>query len=128
MRFVLIAIALLFAAAGSAQAPPSTGTIVFYRTGTLFGAAGACPIRYKGREIAELGRGKYVEIPAPQGDHVFSNKVSGIVVTVVAGETHYVRCRMSGEMFGGAILQVVDGTDFIARKYERKEADFQISP
>jgi len=115
---------VIWAAVSAVSAPASpafnepkstaTGTIVIYRTGTLYGAIAACPVRYKGQEIVELGRGKYAEWVVPPGRYILGNKVSSIEVSVEPGETRYVRCNIGGadSIKGGALLQIVDGDDF----------------
>lgn len=100
------------------------GTVVFYRGSTVWGAAGACPIRHEGREVVELGRGKFAEWKVRPGRYVFTNKRSSVEVNVASGETRYVRCQIrSGMLGGGAELQIVDQADFEKRRadFERKE-------
>lgn len=105
----------------SAQAQEATGTIIFYRPGTVMGAAVACPIRYQDKEILELARGKYAEWHVPAGQYHFANKVDGVDVTVEAGKTYYVRCTVKvGLLAGRSNLEVVDGSGFRGR-----EADFE---
>src|SRR5436309_3270337 len=53
----------LLSALGQDAAPAvqERGTIILYRPESIMGAAVACPIRYKGDVLVELGRGKYAE-------------------------------------------------------------------
>lgn len=101
------------------QTAPAPGKIVFYRTATIVGAAVGCPIRHEGKEVVELGRGKYAEWEVPAGRYVLLNKSSSLEVSVNPGETRYVRCNMRN----GAELQFSDEATFkdVASKYERKE-------
>lgn len=89
------------------------GTIVMYRPRTLVGAAVGCPIRIKGIEVVELGRGKYFEMPVEAGRHILTNKTSSIEVNVEPGETRYVRCHMAaGFLAARAKLEIVGPESF----------------
>ena len=104
------------------QAGP--GKIVFYRPGSIVRSAVACPIRYEGKEIVELGRNKYAEWTVAPGRYIFMNKTAGLEVSVAAGETRYVRCSIkAGFMSGRADLQISDRTSFESKlpEFERKE-------
>lgn len=122
-------LALIAAAAGLPQETPAVvpqdhGTIVLYRPESIMGAAIGCPIRYKGTELVELGRGKFAEWSVPNGRYVLSNKTSNIEITVAPGERRYVRCVIKpGFMSGKADLQVVEQNDFDkhGKDYQRKE-------
>lgn len=95
---------------GAAAAP---GKIVIYRRSSLAGLANACPVRYKGKEITELARGRYFEWSVQPGRYILENKTSSVEVSVDPGETRYVRCQMkTGVMTYRADLQIVDGTEF----------------
>ena len=125
--FALLA-GLCAAEALSAEEKPAeallTGKLVLYRPSSMFGAAVACPIRYKGQEIVELGRGKYAEITVPAGQYILTNKTSSAVATVQPGEASYIRCVMKmGALTFRADLQVVDEESFTehARDFEKKE-------
>ena len=77
------------------------------------GAAVGCPIRYKGAEVVELGRGKFAEWPVPKGRYILTNKTSSVEVSVEPGQKHYVRCMLKpGFMTARADLQLVDQADF----------------
>ena len=118
----------LSAAIGVAQAAPegttaTRGKIVMFRPSAIVGFGVACPIRYKGRELVELGRGKFAQWDVPVGRYILNNKTSSIEVSVDPGETRYVRCQMkSGIMTGRADLQIVDQETFEQHKgdYEEK--------
>lgn len=86
----------------------------------------ACPIRYKGTEIVELGRGKYAEWTVPPGRYILTNKTSSVEVSVDAGEKRYVRCQMkAGMLTSRADLQIVDAESYEAHSadYKRKEIE-----
>jgi hypothetical protein len=113
-----IALAAVFAAAplvvANAPADDGTGAIIIYRGGSIMGAAVACPVRYKGREIVELARGKKAKFVVPPGRYILNNKTSSIEVSVDAGETRYVRCMVkSGFLSGRADLQIVDEESYL---------------
>lgn len=112
-------LALIMLTAATEQ--PSNGQIVIYRGSTLVGAPSACPIRHEGREIVELGRGKYSEWVVPAGRYILTNKTSSIEVSVDEGETRYVRCSMKmGMMAWRADLQISDKSSFEAIKSDLK--------
>lgn len=101
-----------------------TAKIVMYRPGSIVGAGVACPIRYKGVELVELGRGKFAEWTVPAGSYILANKTASVEVNVVDGQTKYVRCQIKpGFMTGRADLQIVDKESYAenAAKFERKE-------
>jgi len=113
-------------AAPVAEAPVAaeTAKIVMYRPGGVMGFAIACPIRYKGQEIIELGRGKFAEWVVPPGSYILANKTGSVEVNLTAGQTKYVRCQIKpGFMSGRADLQIVDQESFAEHQadFERKE-------
>jgi len=121
--------ALIMCGPVEAEPDAATGKIVIYRQGAIMGYALACPVRYEGREIVELGRNKYAEWPVPAGEYVLTNKTSSVDVIVRPGQTRYVRCQIkSGFMTGRADLQIVDKATFEehAAEYERKEPAFTL--
>lgn len=96
---------------------PEEGKIVMFRSNTLVGAPSACPIRHEGREIVELGRGRYAEWSIAPGRYILTNKTSSVEVSVNPGETRYVRCNMkTGMLVWRADLQVTDQANFDAVK------------
>ncbi|MBO9380421.1 hypothetical protein GG804_27025 [Sphingomonas histidinilytica] len=108
----------------AASAPSPTGKIIIYRPSSIMGAAIACPVRYKGRELVELGRGKYAEWEVPPGQYILTNKTASVQAIVQPGETAYVRCQIkTGFMTGRADLQIVDRESFAEHQadFERKE-------
>lgn len=121
MLIAIFAVPALAQETSDADAP---GTIVIYRGGSVMGAAVGCPVRYQGKEIVELGRGKYAEWAVAPGRYILTNKTASVEVSVSPGETRYVRCQIkAGFMSGRADLQIVDEESFAAAKdhLERKE-------
>lgn len=111
-------------APAAAQPDNATGKIVMYRRESAMGLAIGCPIRYQGREVIELGRGKYAEWSVQPGRYILSNKTSSVEVAVEPGETRYVRCQIkSGFLTARSDLQIVDNTEFdeLEASFERKE-------
>lgn len=91
----------------------SAGKIIIYRGGGIVGAAVACPVRYEGKEIVELGRGKFAEWNVAPGRYILTNKTASVEVHVDPGETRYVRCQIkTGFMSGRADLQIVDRASY----------------
>lgn len=122
-QFLMLGLVLCFQPA-AAEEQPALGKIIFYRPGSVVGAGIACPIRYDGKEVVELGRSKFAEWTVPSGRYIFMNKTAGLEVTVLPGETRYVRCSIkAGLMSGRADLQISDRATFEAKaaEFERKE-------
>lgn len=111
----------------TAAAEQQAGKIVVYRPGALVGLALGCPIRYKEREVVELGRNKYAELNVKPGRYVLTNKTSSVQVEVASGETQYVRCSIKmGMLTGRADLQYADKESFNkqAHEFQKKEPLF----
>ncbi|OYZ07834.1 MAG: hypothetical protein B7Y36_18770 [Novosphingobium sp. 28-62-57] len=111
----------------AATTPEARGKIVLYRQGAMMGLALGCPIRYKERELVELGRNKYAELEVKPGKYVLTNKTISVQVDVDAGETQYVRCTIKmGMLTGRADLQYADKESFDkqAHEFEKKEPNF----
>ena len=105
-------------------AAPAMGKIIMYRPSAIMGMGLACPIRFKGQEIVELGRGKFAEWHVPAGSYILANKTASVEVNVFPGQTKYVRCQIKpGFMTGRADLQIVDQESFAEHQadYEQKE-------
>ena len=101
----------------------SQAKIVMYRPSSIMGMGIACPIRYEGRELVELARGKYAEWPVSAGRYVLTNKTSSVEVSVNPGETRYVRCIIKpGFLSGRADLQIADEASFSehSKDFEKK--------
>ena len=101
----------------------SQGKIIMYRGSSIMGAGLACPVRYQGKEIVELARGKYAEWTVSAGHYVLTNKTSSVDVSVNPGETRYVRCMIKpGFLVGRADLQIADEASFNehSKEFEKK--------
>lgn len=106
------------------EAEDAPGKIVVYRRGSVAGAAVACPVRMGGHELVELGRSRFAEIEVQPGRHIIENKNASVEVSVLAGETRYVRCQIkSGLLSGRADFQIVDGTEFEEVKTDLRLAE-----
>lgn len=124
MRYIFAAMALALSVPAGAQeaSPAAPGKIIIYRPGAIMGAGVGCPVRYKGQEIVELGRGKFAEWPVPAGSYILTNKTASVEVNVAPGQTKYVRCQIkTGFMTGRADLQIVDKESFAEH-----QADFEM--
>jgi hypothetical protein len=122
---ILAALAVSVAPAFAQQPPEpitdASGTIVMYRKGG-FGIPVGCPIRHNGNQITDLGRGESYIWRVKPGRYMLGNKTASIEVSVDAGETRYVRCRLkSGDWVDHADLQVVDGAEYADLKDELKQ-------
>jgi hypothetical protein len=129
-KYILIAFAVTSTPA-IAQEVSAHGKIVMYRPGSIVGSAVACPIRYEGREVVELGRNKYAEWIVAPGRYILMNKTAGLEVNVEPGETRYVRCAIkAGLMSGRADLQMSDEVSFREKfhEFERKEINLTAAP
>ena len=137
MKALIFAAAALVGSAAVAQdaattevaAAPAAGTgkIVLYRQGAMMGLGLGCPIRYKEKEVVELGRNKYAELDVKPGKYVLTNKTSSVMIDVAAGETSYVRCTIKpGMLTGRADLQYSDkeSYDKQAHEFEKKTPNF----
>jgi Protein of unknown function (DUF2846) len=144
MQYILLALALVQATVPAAQLPQPLptpqivdskptpqlpGKIVMYRGSSVMGAAIACPIRYKGQELVELGRGKYALWSVPPGRYILTNHTSSVEVAVDPGETRYVRCEIKmGFLVGRADLQIVDEESFNEHRSEFEEKTVETAP
>ena len=110
------------AIAQSGEPQVGSGTIIIYRGSNVMGAALACPVRYKGQEIVELGRGKFAEWDVPAGRYILTNKTASVEVSVDPGETRYVRCMIkTGFLTGRADFQIVDEESFAENRKDYEE-------
>ena len=110
---------------------PTVGKIIMYRGSSIMGAGVACPIRYKGQEIVELGRGKFAEWLVTPGRYILTNHTSSVEVEVDPGDTRYVRCMIkNGMLTSRADLQIVDEESFGEQrgKLEQKPVAAPLAP
>lgn len=92
------------------------GQVVFFRPGSMMGAALGCTVHEGEPQIARLGSGKYYVVPAAPGVHNYSTRGEAkdqLAVEVEAGETYFVRCNIGmGMMSGRANLSPSDEAAF----------------
>lgn len=98
-------------------APPAgKGQIVFYRTGTIMGAAMGCSVNEKGQKISSLGAGKYFILVTEPGRHEYTVKSEAkdvLALEVEADETQYAMCKIKmGLMAGRPDLRPSTEADF----------------
>ncbi|KPF93581.1 hypothetical protein IP81_02310 [Novosphingobium sp. AAP83] len=109
----LAALSLLYAAPVSAAsdapvvipAPPAgKGQIVFYRTGTIMGAAMGCAVNEGGQKISSLGAGRYFVLVTEPGRHEYTVKSEAkdmLALEVESGETQYAMCKIKMGIMAG---------------------------
>jgi len=99
-------------AAGKAQ-------IVFYRPGSLMGAALGCTVHEGSAEIARLGSGKYFAVTAEPGKHTYNTEGEAkdvLNLEVESDETYFVKCKIGmGVVAGRANLSPSDRAEFSAK-------------
>lgn len=98
-------------------APPAgKGQIVFYRTGTIMGAAMGCAVNEKGQKISSLGSGKYFILVTEPGRHEYTVKSEAkdvLALEVESDETQYAMCKIKmGIMAGRPDLRPSTEADF----------------
>ena len=103
--------------------PAGKGQIVFYRTGTIMGAAMGCSVNEKGQKISSLGAGKYFILVTEPGRHEYMVKSEAkdfLALNVEADETQYAMCKIKmGIMAGRPDLQPSTEADFIKSGTDR---------
>lgn len=95
---------------------PGKGLIVFYRPGSLMGAALGCTVHEGTAEIARLGSGKYYSVSVEPGKHAFFTEGEAkdtLNLEIEPDETYFVKCKIgAGIMAGRANLSPSDQTEF----------------
>ena len=77
---------------------------MFYRTGTIMGAAMGCAVNEKGQKISSLGSGRYFVLVADPGRHEYTVKSEAkdvLALEVEADETQYAMCRIKMGIMSG---------------------------
>lgn len=102
---------------GTIGTPPAgKGQVVFYRPGSIMGAALGCTVHEGPAQIARLGSGKYWIAPVDPGKHVYNTEGEATDVLnleVEADETYYVKCNIGmGVMSGRANLSPATVEEF----------------
>ena len=92
------------------------GQVVFFRPGSIMGAALGCTVHEDDKEIARLGSGKYYVVSATPGKHLYFTKgeaTDKLNLEVEDGETYFVKCNIgAGIMAGRANLSPSDRATF----------------
>ncbi|QNQ10478.1 hypothetical protein [Sphingomonas alpina] len=106
---------------GTIGAPAAgKGMIVFYRPGSLMGAALGCTVREgegaAEQQIARLGSGKYWVHMAEPGKHAYrteGEKTDVLNLEIEPDETYFVKCKIGmGIMAGRANISPSDQAEF----------------
>lgn len=105
-------------------APPAgKGQIVFYRTGTMMGAAMGCAVNENGQKISSLGSGRYFILVTEPGRHEYTVKSEAkdvLALEVEADETQFAMCKIKmGIMAGRPDLAPSTEADFIKSGTDR---------
>jgi hypothetical protein len=85
-------------------APAGKGQIVFYRTGTIMGAAMGCAVNEGGQKISSLGAGRYFVLVTEPGRHEYTVKSEAkdvLALEVESGETQYAMCKIKMGIMAG---------------------------
>src|ERR1700761_2599662 len=95
------------------------GLVVFFRPGSLMGAALGCTVHEGDAELARLGSGKYYTIDAAPGKHEYYTKgeaTDKLTLEVEDGETYFVKCKIGmGVVAGRANLSPSDRATFAGK-------------
>lgn len=102
---------------GTLTAPAEgKGQVVFFRPGSMMGAALGCTVHEGASQIARLGNGKYYVVPMAPGIHQFATHgeaTDTLKLEVEEGETYFVKCNIAmGVMAGRANLSPSDEAGF----------------
>jgi hypothetical protein len=100
--------------------PPGKGQIVFFRSGTIMGAAMGCSVHQNGQKISSLGAGKYFVMVADPGRHEFSVQSEAkdlLALEVEPDETQFAACKIKmGIMAGRPDIRPATEAEFRAQK------------
>lgn len=105
---------------GTIGAPASgKGQVVFFRPGSIMGAALGCTVHEGDQQVARLGSGKYYVVEAEPGVHLYNTRGEAkdeITLEIEEGETYFIRCNIGmGVMAGRANLSPSDRATFAQR-------------
>lgn len=107
--------------------PEGQGQIVFWRPGTLVGAALGCGVNIEAERISALGKGKYFLLNLSPGAYAFNAKSEAkdvLNMEIEAGEVYYVKCTIRmGIMAGRPNLAPSNAAEFEAKKASLKYVD-----
>ncbi len=92
------------------------GQVVFFRPGSLMGAALGCTVHEGDKQVARLGSGKFYVVQAEPGAHLYNTRGEAkdeLNLEVEEGETYFVRCNIGmGVAAGRANLSPSDRDAF----------------
>lgn len=102
---------------GTLPAPqPGKAQVVFFRPGSIMGAALGCTVHEGEAEVARLGSGKYYAISAEPGKHEYFTEgevTDKLALEVEADETYFVKCKIGmGVVAGRANISPADRAAF----------------
>lgn len=105
-------------------APPAgKGQVVFFRSGTIVGAAMGCAVNENGQKISSLGSGRYFILVTEPGRHEYTVKSEAkdaLALEVEADETQYAMCRIKmGFMVGRPDLRPATRDEFVKAGIDR---------
>lgn len=84
--------------------PPGKGQIVFFRSGTIMGAAMGCSVHENRVKVASLGAGRYFIMATDPGRHEFmvqSEAKDVLALEVEGDETQFASCKIKMGMMVG---------------------------
>jgi hypothetical protein len=147
LRFTSVPLAVALAVSGSVAVakdkkeevpvaipapPPGKGQIVFYRTGTIMGAAMGCAVNEHGEKISSLGSGRYFVLVTEPGRHEYTVKSEAkdvLALEVESDETQYAMCRIKmGIMAGRPDLRPSTEAEFRDAGTDRLVDDEDMGP
>jgi len=105
---------------GALPAPEAgKARVVFFRPGSIMGAALGCTVHEGEAELARLGSGKYYVIAAEPGKHEYFTEGEAkdrLALEVESDETYFVKCKIGmGVMSGRANLSPSDQATFAGK-------------
>jgi len=105
---------------GALPAPEAgKAQVVFFRPGSLMGAALGCTVHEGEKEVARLGSGKYYVVAAEPGTHEYFTEGEAkdkLTLEVEGDETYFVKCKIGmGVMSGRANLSPSDQATFAGK-------------
>lgn len=107
--------------------PAGQGQIVFWRPGTIVGAALGCGVNLGTERVSALGRGKYFLLNLQPGAYEFNAKSEAkdvLNLEVEPGEVYYVKCTIRmGLMTGRPNLAPSNAAEFAEKKSDLKYVD-----
>jgi hypothetical protein len=124
MMTLLVATAAVPQADAIASPAIDKGQVVFYRKGTMIGAAISCAVHEDGKKLTSLPPGHFAAIEVAPGVHDFtvqSEAKDEMRVDVQAGQVYYAECTIGmGFAAGHPHLNLSDHDRFFAKSMKLK--------